>query len=357
MGRIVFFKLLELAWGMLSLIPALMAAVGCYVSYLHPTRYPAIHWLGVLLPFILVLNVLIMLVWIWRRSRWMMVPMVALMSSIPYMASVFHWPIEKVAPPTREVTVATYNIRNDIRENMFLDAQQLAGYVEEEGVDIICLQEFPVDSVARKGLISELSQLLPYYTISSRRSGALQVAIFSRFPILEIHPVTFVDETDNISLWMDLDLEGDRIRVFNNHLQTTNINEYRMPFTPDIRHTFMQLKKIKKVVEENGSIRTRQADVIRKLIDESPYPLIVCGDFNANPASYTYRTIKGQLRDSFRDMGKGYGYSYRYLKKLYRIDYIFFSPGQFRATSYLSPELQYSDHKPVVVTFDFTPDN
>lgn len=130
-----------------------------------------------------------------------------------------------------------------------------------------------------------------------------------------------------------------------------------MPLTPDIRHTIAQLKKIKQVVEENGSIRTRQADVIRKLLDESPYPLIVCGDFNASPASYTYRTIKGRLRDSFRDMGKGYGYSYRYLRKLYRIDYIFFSPGQFRATNYLSPELTYSDHKPVVVTFDFTPDN
>lgn len=357
MGRIVFFKLLELVWGMLSLIPALMAVVGCHVSYLHPTRYPAIHWLGVLLPFILVLNLLILFFWIWRRSHWMLVPIAALIISIPYLTSVFHWPIEKVAPPMRKVTVATYNIHNEIGENIFLDGQQFAGFVEKERIDIICLQEFPVSGAAREGLIQELSHLLPYYKIASHGSGALNVAIFSRFPILDMKPVVFVDETDNFSLWVDLDLEGDRIRVFNNHLQTTNINQYRMPLTPDIRHTIAQLKKIKQVVEENGSIRTRQADVIRKLLDESPYPLIVCGDFNASPASYTYRTIKGRLRDSFRDMGKGYGYSYRYLRKLYRIDYIFFSPGQFRATNYLSPELTYSDHKPVVVTFDFTPDN
>jgi endonuclease/exonuclease/phosphatase (EEP) superfamily protein YafD len=174
---------------------------------------------------------------------------------------------------------------------------------------------------------------------------------------LNAEPVIFTDETDNISMWADLDLEGERIRLFNNHLQTTNMNQNRVTFTPDIGQLLAQLKKLKRVVEENDGIRTRQADVIRKLLDESPYPLIVCGDFNAPPASYTYSTIKGDLRDSFRDVGKGYGYSYRYLKKLYRIDYIFYSPGSFRATRYYSPELEYSDHKPVVVTFDFTPDD
>lgn len=185
----------------------------------------------------------------------------------------------------------------------------------------------------------------------------MNVAIFSRYPIIKMEPVIFVDETDNFSIWADIDLEGERIRVFNNHLQTTNINQHHIPLSLDVKYMLDQLKKVKQVIEENGSIRTRQADVIRDQLDKSPYPLFVCGDFNANPASYTYRTIKGELRDSFRDVGRGYGYSYRYLKKLYRIDYIFYSPQRFRATHYHSPELEYSDHKPVVVTFDFIAKN
>lgn len=355
MGRVVFFNFLQFVWGLLSFIPALMAVIGCYVSYLHPTRNPAIHWLGVLLPLIVLLNALIMFFWIWKRSPWMIVPIASLLLTIPYLAAVFHWPLSKPSPPERKVTVATYNIRNKIGENIFLDAQQFAGFLNEESVDLICLQEFPADGIVREGLIVEITKRLPYYHISSRNRETLVVAIFSRYPILEVVPVLFEDETDNFSMWVDLDLEGERVRVFNNHLQTTNLNQNRVQFSLDIGHTFSQIKRLKQVIEENGSIRTRQADHIRCLLDESPYPLIVCGDLNANPASYTYRTIKGRLKDSFRDVGKGYGYTYRYLKKLYRIDYIFYSPESFRATRYFSPELQFSDHKPVVVTFDFTP--
>ena len=355
MGKVVLFKFLEFFLGLLSFVPALMAVVGSYVSHFHPTRYPAIHWLGILLPLVLLLNALIMLFWIWKRSPWMIVPIAALLISIPYISSVFHWPLRKQALPKNDVTVATYNIHNEIGENVYMDTQQFAAFLENEKVDIICLQEFPTAGRGRDGLILDLTRSMPHYRILSRRHGALNVAIFSRYPILETQPVAFVDETDNFSMWVDLDMEGVRVRLFNNHLQTTNINQYRTPLTPNIGHTIAQLKKLKQVVEENGSIRTRQADVIRKLLDESPYPLIVCGDFNATPSSYTYRTIKGRLRDSFRDAGKGYGYSYRYLKKLYRIDYIFYSSENFRATRYYSPELEYSDHKPVVVTFDFSP--
>ncbi len=352
MGKLVLCKFLEVVLGLLSLIPALMAVVGCYVSYLHPTRYPVVHWLGVLLPLMLLFNGLIMLFWIWKKSIWMVVPIAALLLNVPYLSSVFHWPIRKPALPERGVTVATYNIHNEIGENRFLNGKQFALFLAEEAIDMLSLQEFPDEGVEREELIAEITRILPYYRIFSPRPEAMTLAFFSRFPILDMEPVVFAGETDNASMWVDLDLEGERIRVFNNHLQTTNLNQYRVRFSLNISELLSQVNRLKNVVEENGSIRTRQADVIRKLLDESPYPLVVCGDFNANPASYTYRTVRGKLRDSFRDAGKGYGYSYRYLKKLYRIDYIFYSPGSFRAIRYHSPDLEFSDHKPVVVTFD-----
>jgi endonuclease/exonuclease/phosphatase (EEP) superfamily protein YafD len=90
-------------------------------------------------------------------------------------------------------------------------------------------------------------------------------------------------------------------------------------------------------------------------VDESPYPLVVCGDFNDTPASYTYRKIKGGLEDSFVAAGKGYAYTYRYLRRLLRIDYLFYSRDIFKATGYNSPDLEYSDHKPVIVTLGVMP--
>jgi endonuclease/exonuclease/phosphatase family metal-dependent hydrolase len=332
-----------------------MAVIGCYIAYLPANQYPTLNWLSVFLPIILLLNAAIALCWIWKKSLWMIVPLLSILICFPFISSTLHWNFRKQAPPKTPFTIATYNIRNVMGENIFLDAQQFAALLKQESVDVICLQELPGEGVIREGLIVELTKFLPYYQVSSQLPGTLELAIFSRYPIVEMNPILFTEETQNSSFWVDLDREGDRIRIFNNHLQTTNINQNKVSFSLKIGEMINQLKKMKQVVEENGGIRTRQANVIRKLLDESPYPVIVCGDFNANPASYTYKTIKGTLKDSFREAGTGYGYSYRYLKKLFRIDYILYSPEHFRATRYYSPELLYSDHKPVVVTFDCLP--
>ena len=54
---------------------------------------------------------------------------------------------------------------------------------------------------------------------------------------------------------------------------------------------------------------------------ESPYPIIVCGDFNDTPLSFTYKKIKSNLIDSFTISGSGIGDSYVKIPML-RIDYI-----------------------------------
>ena len=105
-------------------------------------------------------------------------------------------------------------------------------------------------------------------------------------------------------------------------------------------HMAFQMKK-------NFVKRATQADYIRQMLDAGEGPVIICGDFNDTPASYTYRTVKGDLTDGFRDCGSGFGYTFRQLKRIFRIDYIIYSP-DFKGVTYDSPNLDYSDHKPVV---------
>ena len=44
--------------------------------------------------------------------------------------------------------------------------------------------------------------------------------------------------------------------------------------------------------------RADQVDIIKEDIRLSPYPVIVCGDFNDTPVSYTYKTLSKELRMS-----------------------------------------------------------
>ncbi|MFH0999552.1 MAG: endonuclease/exonuclease/phosphatase family protein, partial [Bacteroidota bacterium] len=86
---------------------------------------------------------------------------------------------------------------------------------------------------------------------------------------------------------------------------------------------------------------------ISEHIKQSPYPVIVCGDFNDTPVSYTYHKMRGQLTDAFINAGNGFGNTYERKIASFRIDYIFHSP-EFDSKNFKVPHLLYSDHFPVV---------
>jgi endonuclease/exonuclease/phosphatase family metal-dependent hydrolase len=89
---------------------------------------------------------------------------------------------------------------------------------------------------------------------------------------------------------------------------------------------------------------------VRKRVDESPYPHILCGDFNDIPNSYTYFHIKGDRQDAFRVAGKGIGRTFMHVAPTLRIDYIM-ADKRFDVVQYRRDFLPYSDHYPVIVDF------
>lgn len=100
-------------------------------------------------------------------------------------------------------------------------------------------------------------------------------------------------------------------------------------------------------LERNSRIRAQQVREIRTVIDSTRYPVIVAGDFNDTPSSYTYRQLKGGMTDGFRAVGNGFGGTFRYLGGVLRIDYIFYD-NRFAGVGYYMPQDDVSDHKAVI---------
>ena len=98
--------------------------------------------------------------------------------------------------------------------------------------------------------------------------------------------------------------------------------------------------------------RASEADKAAAIIAKSPHPVLICGDFNDLPGSYTYTQFRGDLKDAFVEKGWGFGRTYNLISPTLRIDYIFYDPAVLRIKSYSSPRTELSDHNPVIVNFE-----
>lgn len=340
-----------------SFLAAVASVLAFLAGYIPPGRSSLVAFAGLGMPAILLLNFLIAVYWIFAKKRWVYLPLAAILLNTGYLLSIFQW--SPSAPgQTRgkqEILLATYNVGrfNTGQRNAQL---WVAGELRNKEADIVCFQEYYNDSRTNSDSLGRVLGL-PYRVVEYLPGSAtVGSAIFSRYPIVRSARIPF-RVTHNDAIWADIRIGKQIIRVVSCHLQTTNFSRKRKKLDdPAFRNAdFSQIdstfRDISGELKKNFEIRARQAELVCRLIDTTAYPLIVCGDFNDTPSSFAYRRIKGRLKDAFRECGNGYGYTYRGIRRLLRIDYVLYSP-DMRCLSYSSPDWTYSDHKPVLVTLE-----
>ena len=79
-------------------------------------------------------------------------------------------------------------------------------------------------------------------------------------------------------------MEGDTLRIFSVHLQTSGIAQLRRRFQKDYNRE-APVDSMLGAVDRNSRIRAAQVREIRAETDASPYPVILAGDFNDTPSS------------------------------------------------------------------------
>lgn len=334
--------------------------------WINPATYGSLASLGLLMPLLFTANFLCLLYWVIRWKKMAFVPLgVFLLFS--WGISMFFRPrfTKDYSEPAQDrslVSVMTYNVRG-MMEAVDRDAGTFVSSMDRiiSAVDslhpaILCIQEFQSTRDYPRRYFDEAMPNLHYrkvrYNIGGSDDHGWGVAIYSRYPIAASGHFDF-EGTSNSIIWADIAVNQDTVRVFNAHLQTTSISAGDQEFivnmgfvTDSTRST--KLKRVVGKLKDNYIIRAGQADTLARSIASSPHPVIVCGDFNDTPVSYTYRRVSKGLKDSFREAGSGYGYTYRGFFNMLRIDYILHSKS-IECVEYTSPKFDYSDHNPVAV--------
>lgn len=357
----VLLKLLDIVMALLSTIAILTISLVILGGSLSPESWwiPAFVILGA--PIVYCLNILVLIYWI---LRW---DLVGIFSVGIFMAiaiwglgafvQVRVWKSYK-NDERRDLKVLSYNIHslNIAGVPYGQSLNNIVSFVKSEDPDVICFQEFQSLTNDTTGVIVNAFAQWPYFASlfgqenPSLGSGSV---IFSKYPISPCNSVINEGTTGGV-LGVDLYADGDTVRLYNCHLQTTAYNQVNQeqPLGQVLAQddAASKFRLTASVMRGNFVLRAAQADSLALLTAHSPYPLVVVGDLNSVPLSYTYKTVRGDLSDAFRDRGEGYGYTYRPMKGILRIDYAFYDDYHYECSDYRSPNLEYSDHNPVIVT-------
>lgn len=232
---------------------------------------------------------------------------------------------------------------------------------------MLCLQEYfhnDNGDFENNQSISDLLRL-PYrtikYGITLRKYQHWGLATFSRYPIVNEGLVFYEEGKTNFGMFSDIVIKGDTVRVYNIHLQSNHFGQqdYNFIANPDSGNKEVMvdgakhlLKRIRNAVQK----RSAQAEELSLHISQSPYPVLLCGDFNDPPFSYAYQTIRNNLNDAFTEKGKGFGATYYGFPLKFRIDFILHSADEVMIHTYQTKRYKYSDHFPITAWFSLRPD-
>ncbi|MDP4224071.1 MAG: endonuclease/exonuclease/phosphatase family protein, partial [Bacteroidota bacterium] len=111
-----------------------------------------------------------------------------------------------------------------------------------------------------------------------------------------------------------------------------------------------EIRSISSSLKRGFIARASQAEAVKVKIETSPYPVIVAGDFNDTPISYTYRTLGKGLNDAFVASGYGAGFTYKGNYPPNRIDYILYD-NKLECRQFDIIKVRYSDHYPIIAYF------
>lgn len=337
----------------------LSLSLALIIAYLTPHVPPEMFGqftiVGLFAPILYVMVMVCTLLWLVMR-RWVMalIFMVLLIPGFFHFNNFFNMTVmveEEVNESNRELTILTHNIRGFYNDDGKRSVQDYVDYLANGDLpDIICLQEFPRDARGLKSLDTLLeSRYQTVYHAEAVEGGEYVVRTYSRYPIIKQGSIA--GEGRGTSHWCDIVYKQfDTIRIFNNHLYTMSISAND---TEDIaRGKILQdgdrMRSIVNRIADNSQIRASHVDTLRYVMDNTPYRHIVCGDFNDTPMSYVYGQLSENLYDTFVESGNGYGYTFRPMRGMLRIDYILRSEG-LESLDYSADEsATFSDHLPVL---------
>jgi len=325
-----------------------------YTYKIRPDFSLFLSFLGYGFPILAFVNLFFIFYWLVRLKGWILVSLIGMIITFGSFQAWFPINFGSKKPIEKTVKVLSYNVM----QFLFVtpksgEIHPILKYIQRNDPDIICLQETGPEFVKVTVSNKEARKILKSYpyVCSGAGENRYSVVLLSKYPVIHYHRIDYKSQS-NSSYQYDIKIGEDTIRLINNHLESNKLNSEEKDKYTDLitNRESEQLTEVAAVlgnkVGNASSIRANQADSVSKVVKASPYKTIVCGDFNDVPGSYTYRTVRKGLLDSWVENGRGWGNTFHENLFLFRIDFILHSP-DIKSFQTKVDKVKYSDHYPI----------
>ncbi len=368
-------KTLRMGFITANLITAALFLLAGLVPFVNAGKYWLVALAGLIFPLLFFAMAGFLIYWLIRRSKWVWVCIAVLLLGWRQAAVMFSFKGSSkiiAAKNAETLRVLSWNLSswgqtNRSHPNNHLD--KMVELIKSTDADVLCLQEYIYfkDKTFCDTLLPALKESGYRYIYFGKtnyfkriyKSTILNtVVIISKYPIADSAQYNYpvINDKDHAEplIYADIKVSNTTIRIFTTHLQSVSFGNTDYEALHNLKEpaaaSVTQSKALVTKLKIGYNKRTLQADKLREKIIESPYPTIVCGDFNDVPNSYTYFTAKGNLQDAFLKKGSGFGRTFRFISPTLRIDYIL-ADKKFEVTAFNKIEVNYSDHYPIIADF------
>ncbi|MDP1726497.1 MAG: endonuclease/exonuclease/phosphatase family protein [Bacteroidota bacterium] len=343
----------------LNCIVALCLLMAYLAPYISPADFWPIAFFGLAYPLLVPLNFLMIIYWLVQLKKFVFISVISLLLGINHITSYIQFfPKKNKDSRLQKINIVSFNTHYmgayDRKNN---DTTFFFQEIAALKPDIFCFQEFAnLGGNYEKPLFKEFfRQYKNYYSVNADgQETGYGVSLFSRYPIINKGFVERINNNSNLTVFADIVVNNDTIRVVSTHLKSIVFDKEDYQTIQELRspNEAMQVGQVKHIgskLKYAFISRSVQAEELKENLVNCPYKVIICGDFNDSPTSYTYRTIRGDLKDAFKE--SGWGMSRTYIGKMpsFRIDYILHDPA-FKSFNYRTHTINFSDHKMISCT-------
>ena len=336
------------------------------LSYLAPLVEPQTFWpiafMGIAYPIFLLINILFILFWLFRKPSYALVSFIAILIGWKSFSKNFGFTSSKAVVELRDsatVRIMSYNVQmfNHPTNTDVSNQREILQLIRKVSPDVLCIQEFYTRSKGENDMtqkfLDELGLKFSSFTpVAENDYDAYGIAIFSKFPILQSGSLGINREEKIVNrvVYSDIDKYGQTVRVYNVHLQSIGFDKEDYQFikedAPAGNVNVQSTRRIGSRLKWAYIKRNDQTDLLYQHVSDSEMPYIIAGDFNDTPLSYSVNKLSQDMHNAFVEKGKGWGVTYNGAFPNFQIDYILASK-DFQVADFQIIKEKFSDHYPI----------